>query len=98
MAKIPGRATGALAPDLPGTTGARRAEPTRELSTERRVMKTMIIIALALAVVGCDRSDPTPTSGAESVPADNTRKNQRDRAPGAVTPGDQGNNDVDLGI
>ena len=32
------------------------------------------------------------------MPADNTEVNQRDRKASAVTPGDQGENDVDLAI
>jgi osmotically-inducible protein OsmY len=61
-------------------------------------MKTVLILGLCLAAAGCERSDPTPTAHAQGVAADNTRKNERDREPAAVTPGDQGNNEVDLDI
>lgn len=59
-------------------------------------MKTIIILGLSLAVVGCDRTEASVTQAA-SAPADNTKKNERDRA-ASVSPTDQGNNAVDLGI
>lgn len=61
-------------------------------------MKAMILIGLALAIGGCDRNDPGPTSRVESVPADNTKVNERDQGTAALTPIDQGNNEIDLGI
>jgi hyperosmotically inducible protein len=61
-------------------------------------MKPAILIGLTLAVVACDRNDPNVASQAQDVPADNTRKNERDRSPSALTPGDQGNDALDLGI
>jgi hyperosmotically inducible periplasmic protein len=51
-------------------------------------MKSVILIGLALAVAGCE----------QNVAADNTKVNERDRSAAALTPGDQGNNDLDLGI
>ncbi len=80
------------------TAGAQRARAQR-LTTiiERQVMKTVILLAaLTLAAVGCDKDNSA--SQGQNVAADNTKRNERDRSPGAVTPGDQGNNDVDLGI
>jgi len=69
-------------------------------------MKTMILIALALAAVGCERAEGNPTdttrsqgtANAANTPADNTKKNERDREPSALTPTDQGENEVDLTI
>jgi hypothetical protein len=42
--------------------------------------------------------NPTPTAPNANRDADDTGLNQRDRAPGAVTPMDQGNNDRDLEV
>jgi hyperosmotically inducible periplasmic protein len=70
-------------------------------------MKTVILIGLALAAVGCERSDvktidtatrPQGTVNAETAPADNTKKNERDRDTSTLTPGDQGENEVDRTI
>ncbi len=57
------------------------------------MMRAAILLGTLILAVGCEnRGD-----GA-SVPADNTEVNQRDRKASAVTPGDQGENDVDLAI
>jgi osmotically-inducible protein OsmY len=61
-------------------------------------MKSVLLLGLTLAMGGCDRHDPDATAQARDVPADNTKKNERDRSQSVLTPGDQGNNDVDLGI
>ena len=59
-------------------------------------MKTVILLGLALAIVGCEKHDADPNRTA-NVPADNTKKNERDQKP-TLTPGDQGNSEVDIGI
>jgi hyperosmotically inducible periplasmic protein len=64
-------------------------------------MKTAILVALGLALAagGCDKpSDPTPSAQAANAPADNTRKNARDRDSDTLTPGDQGGNEIDRTI
>jgi hyperosmotically inducible periplasmic protein len=66
-------------------------------------MKIAVIfvgLSLAAAVAGCDRADDkhAGTTSAANVPADNTKKNERDRDPAAVTPLDQGENAADLAI
>jgi hyperosmotically inducible protein len=59
-------------------------------------MKTVILVGLLAALAGCDRSDPTVNEAAHAR-ADNTKVNERDKG-GTLTPIDQGNNEVDLGI
>lgn len=54
-------------------------------------MKLALCLAIALAAVGCSRSD-------QSVNADNTQKNERDRNGGMLTPADQGESDSDRNI
>ncbi|MEO5731694.1 MAG: BON domain-containing protein [Byssovorax sp.] len=54
--------------------------------------KTAILFGLILAATGCDKGS------AASAPADNTKVNERDRDTAALTPGDQGENDVDRTI
>jgi hypothetical protein len=74
-------------------------------------MRTVILIAFALAAAaGCDSSenkatgaehpsmDSKPGSKPGSVDADNTKKNERDRAEAALTPGDQGESEGDRTI
>jgi len=65
-------------------------------------MKTVILIGLGLALglIGCDRTDDksTDTSKAANAPADNTKKNERDRNSDTLTPGDQGGSSGDLAI
>jgi osmotically-inducible protein OsmY len=70
-------------------------------------MKTVILIAFALAAAaGCDRAEgkatgaehPSMDSKPGSVDAENTKKNERDRAEAALTPGDQGESDADRSI
>jgi osmotically-inducible protein OsmY len=64
-------------------------------------MKTAILVALGLALAagGCDKNnDPTPSAQAANAPADNTKKNARDRDSDALTPIDQGGNEVDRTI
>jgi hyperosmotically inducible periplasmic protein len=64
-------------------------------------MKTSILIGLAaLALAGCDKPEGKPwqRSSPESVPADNSRVNERDRDPAALTPGDQGESEADRSI
>lgn len=65
-------------------------------------MKTLILIGLALglAATGCDKDEgkPADTHSAANAPADNTKKNERDRNTDALTPGDQGTSDADIAI
>jgi len=55
-------------------------------------MKTAIFIGLMLVATGCDKGSPV------GAPADNTKVNERDRNTAALTPGDQGENEVDRTI
>jgi hyperosmotically inducible protein len=53
-------------------------------------MKNLILCTLglgvALAIAGCDQNNnPTPSAQAANAPADNTRKNARDRGTDALT-------------
>lgn len=54
--------------------------------------KTAILFGLILAATGCDKGS------AATAPADNTKVNERDRGTAALTPGDQGENEVDRTI
>ena len=53
---------------------------------------TILFFGLLLAATGCDKSNSA------SAPADNTKTNERDRNTAALTPGDQGENDIDRTI
>jgi hyperosmotically inducible periplasmic protein len=55
-------------------------------------MKTALILGLMLVAVGCDKGS------ASNAPPDNTKVNQRDQNTAALTPGDQGENEVDRTI
>lgn len=55
-------------------------------------MKTAIFIGLMLVTAGCEQNNAAPP------PADNTRINERDKNSAALTPGDQGENEVDRTI
>ena len=59
-------------------------------------MKRLALASLLLLAVACDRGDEGVET--DAVEADNTEKNQRDRADDSVTPLDQGENEVDLTI
>lgn len=59
-------------------------------------MKTFILLGVALALAGCDRTEASVSQAANAA-ADNTKKNERDRA-ATVSPMDQGNSSADLGI
>lgn len=70
-------------------------------------MKTVICMGLVLAAVGCDRAEdkqadtagrPRETANVGNAPADNTKKNERDRDTSTLTPGDQGESEVDRTI
>lgn len=56
------------------------------------VAKTLVLLAVTLAAVGCDNG------GAANPARDNTDVNERDRNSAALTPGDQGDNEVDRTI
>jgi hyperosmotically inducible periplasmic protein len=53
---------------------------------------TLLFFGLILAATGCDKGS------AAGAPADNTRTNERDRNTAALTPGDQGENEIDRTI
>ena len=55
-------------------------------------MKTIILFGFVLAAAGCDKGN------AMNVPADNTKANQRDQNTAALTPTDQGENEIDRTI
>lgn len=58
-------------------------------------MKSALVpLAVCLLAVACSASKTDPNG---NVPADNTRKNDRDRG-GTATPTDQAENDADRGI
>lgn len=64
-------------------------------------MKQLILpalgLVLGLSAAGCDdTSHDRP--GTANTPADNSEKNERDRNADTLTPGDQGENDLDRGI
>lgn len=64
-------------------------------------MRTAIMVGIALlAVVGCARTDGNAADrqSSSSAAADNTKKNERDQRSPTLTPGDQGEGPVDLGI
>lgn len=69
-------------------------------------MKTVFMLSLALAAAGCDRGEAASTGKeqtaanveAAKMPADNTKKNERDRENPTLTPTDQGENEVDRTI
>ena len=63
------------------------------------------IIGLVLVAAGmglaCNRTEPSSTtrdSELTQAPADNTKKNERDRNINALTPGDQAENEADVGV
>jgi hypothetical protein len=78
----------------------RRPEEGRR-AWEGALMKSKIFFALGLVLglsaLGCDK---TPGDGPRvaGTPADNSKKNERDRDSATLTPGDQGENEVDRGI
>lgn len=55
-------------------------------------MKTAIFIGLMLVTAGCEQNKAGPP------PPDNTKINERDKSSNALTPGDQGENEVDRTI
>ncbi len=65
-------------------------------------MKSAILMGLAaLALPACNRaesSEAAERARTANLAADDTGKNARDRNTGALTPADQGENAVDLGI
>ena len=69
-------------------------------------MRTVIILPMLLAAAGCSRYEdksadlgrPADAPRVAETQADNTDRNKRDREPSALTPGDQGENQIDLSI
>ncbi len=64
-------------------------------------MKSKIFFALGLVLglsaLGCEKT-PSDNPAVAGTPADNSKKNERDRDSDTLTPGDQGENDLDRGI
>ena len=58
-------------------------------------MTRYLIIALVAFATSCDKKND---ADAQNKPADNTEKNERDRAEPAKTPGDQAENKSDIDI
>ena len=62
-------------------------------------MRTTMAFALVLAAVGCQSADGNnPSTTNTATPADNTKKNERDRDAAALTPGDQSESEADRTI
>lgn len=63
-------------------------------------MKAVIIAAVgvALALAGCEQKSSAPSKEAVNAPADNTKKNERDRNADTLTPMDQGGSESDRTI
>ena len=57
-----------------------------------RIATLFGVVVAAVAAVGCNQGS------AATAPADNTKVNERDQKTAALTPGDQGENDVDRNI
>ncbi|MEO7327463.1 MAG: BON domain-containing protein [Minicystis sp.] len=55
-------------------------------------------VVLGLYSLGCDKTPTDTHTSVASTPADNSKKNERDRNSNTVTPMDQGENDLDRGI
>lgn len=68
--------------------GDERVSWQKDLTT----MKITVLFGLILAATGCDKGSTTAPA------ADNTKVNERDQHTAALTPGDQGENDVDRTI
>jgi hyperosmotically inducible protein len=60
-------------------------------------MRHLILFIATLALAGCD-AKPATTDKAADAPADNTKKNERDRGNDTLTPGDQGTSEADRTI
>ena len=64
-------------------------------------MRHIVLFAAALAIGGCDaqpakNTQPTDTAAkVADAPADNTKKNERDKSGESLTPGDQGTSEAD---
>jgi hyperosmotically inducible protein len=58
--------------------------------------KIFFALGLGLAALGCDNAGDGPRVG--TTPVDNSQINERDRNSATLTPGDQGENEVDRGI
>jgi hyperosmotically inducible periplasmic protein len=94
--------------DRPGVQATPRlARPQTLFRNDKgaRYMKIAIMIPLVLAVAACDRAERTSADGqvttttaTDHVAADNTKKNERDKGPSALTPMDQGENEYDRTI
>lgn len=67
-------------------------------------MTRAILICVLLAAAGCDQKvegkakDNRAHDDTAAAPADNTKKNERDREPAALTPGDQSESEADRTI
>jgi osmotically-inducible protein OsmY len=67
-------------------------------------MKYVILAALGILAAGCDRNEgrgsqtETTSPAASTTRADNTDKNERDRAGSTLTPMDQGGSEADRNV
>jgi hyperosmotically inducible periplasmic protein len=63
-------------------------------------MKNYLALPLLIlaACAGCNQAQENPSGSSAVAPADNSKKNQRDRDPSALTPGDQGGSEADRTI
>jgi hyperosmotically inducible protein len=66
-------------------------------------MRYAILFAIALGAAGCEaqatpKDRPSENTKVAEAPADNTKKNERDRGSEALTPGDQGTSEADRTI
>jgi hyperosmotically inducible periplasmic protein len=67
-------------------------------------MTRAILMCLLFAAVGCDQAAEGKAKGepaksdTAAAPADNTKKNERDRDNATLTPGDQGESEIDRTI
>lgn len=57
--------------------------------------RVILLIGCIAALAACDSNTKAPSTEAMNAPADNTKKNERDRDPAAKTPVDQGGSEAD---
>lgn len=63
-----------------------------------RLCLPLIFTCAFLGTAGCSRPDPNKQPESTSASADNTKRNERDRAGETLTPFDQGENESDRAI
>ena len=71
------------------------------------MQRAILLLSFALAAAGCDRAEGTARDTGKAAasaktntatPADDTKKNERDRDTATLTPGDQGESEADRTI